>query len=83
MLVLSRKNRESVVVGGEDGIHHLLRVTVLEIGVGKVKLGFEVDAAVPVFRQEIWERMQAKGELNGPIAGLAPGPLDLHSGQTT
>ena len=68
MLVLSRKTRESVVVGAEDGIHHLLKVTVLEIGAGKVKLGFEVDAAVPVFRQEIWERMQANGELGKPGA---------------
>ena len=31
MLVLSRKNRESVVIGGSDGIHRLLKVTVLEI----------------------------------------------------
>lgn len=71
MLVLSRKTREAVVVGGEDGIHHLLKVTVLEIGAGKVKLGFEVDAAVPVFRQEIWERMRANGELGnpGPLTG--------------
>ena len=30
MLVLSRKNRESVVVGGDDGFHRLLKVTVLE-----------------------------------------------------
>jgi carbon storage regulator CsrA len=71
MLVLSRKTRESVVVGGEDGIHHLLKVTVLEIGAGKVKLGFEVDAAVPVFRQEIWDRMRANGEFGrpGPLPG--------------
>ena len=67
-MVLSRKTRESVVVGGEDGIHHLLKVTVLEIGAGKVKLGFEVNAAVPVYRQEIWDRMQAKGELSNPSA---------------
>ena len=31
MLVLSRKNRESVVVGGADGLHRLLKVTVLDI----------------------------------------------------
>ena len=29
MLVLSRKSRESVVVGGADGFHRLLKVTVL------------------------------------------------------
>jgi len=70
MLVLSRKKRESVVVGGEDGVHHLLKVTVLEIGAGKVKLGFDVDADVPVHRLEVWERIRAKGELECPRAGL-------------
>ncbi len=31
MLVLSRKSRESVVVGGADGVHRLMKVTVLGI----------------------------------------------------
>ena len=31
MLVLSRKNQESVVVGESDGFHRLFRVKVLEI----------------------------------------------------
>ena len=31
MLVLSRKNQESVVIGGADGFHRLLKVTVLGI----------------------------------------------------
>ena len=44
MLVLSRKSQESVVVGGADGFHRLLKVTVLGIRGANVKLGFEVDA---------------------------------------
>ena len=64
MLVLSRKNREAVVVGGGGGFLGLLKVTVLEIAAGKVKLGFEVDAGIPVNRLEIWERMCASGELS-------------------
>jgi hypothetical protein len=40
MLVLTRKNLESVIVGGSDGFGHILKVTVIEIGHGKVKLGF-------------------------------------------
>ena len=59
MLVLSRKNRESVVVGGADGIHRLLKVTVLEIRGANVKLGFEADPDVPVHRSEVWERIGA------------------------
>jgi carbon storage regulator CsrA len=59
MLVLSRKNRESVVIGGTDGFHRLLKVTVLGIQGANVKLGFEVDASVPVHRSEVWERIRA------------------------
>jgi len=65
MLVLSRKNREAVVVGGGGGFPGLLKVTVLEVNGGKVKLGFEVDPGIPVHRLEIWERLCARGELNG------------------
>ena len=32
MLVLSRKNRESVVVGGSEGFDRPLKVTVLDMG---------------------------------------------------
>ena len=68
MLVLSRKNQESVVVGGSGSFDRLLKVTVLEIAGGKVKLGFEADADVPVHRLEVWERMCASGELGNPRA---------------
>ena len=64
MLVLSRKNQESVVVGGSDGFHRLLKVTVLGIHGANVKLGFEVDADVPVHRAEVWERIRAEA---GPV----------------
>ncbi len=57
MLVLSRKTRESVVVGGENNFERLLKVTVLDIRGGSVKLGFEADPAVPVHRTEVWERI--------------------------
>jgi carbon storage regulator CsrA len=67
MLVLSRKNREAVVVGGGGGFLGLLKVTVLEIAAGKVKLGFEGDADIPVNRLEIWERMCASGEVSKPL----------------
>jgi carbon storage regulator CsrA len=59
MLVLTRKNRESVVVGCSDGLEKLLKVTVLKIHRGKVTLGIEGDRDVPVYRCEIWDRMCA------------------------
>ena len=59
MLVLSRKSRESVVVGGADGVHRLMKVTVLGIKGANVKLGFEVNDEIPVHRTEVWERIRA------------------------
>jgi carbon storage regulator CsrA len=64
MLVLSRKNQESVVVGGDDGFHRLLKVTVLGIHGANVKLGFDVDPDVPVHRSEVWERINVEGQLS-------------------
>jgi carbon storage regulator CsrA len=59
MLVLSRKAQESIVVGIANGHEQLVKVTVLEIDGGKVRLGFEADASVPVHRWEVWERLRA------------------------
>ena len=70
MLVLSRKSRESVVIGGAGGCEQLLKVTVIEIRGGSVRLGFDVDAEIPVHRAEVWERIHAEnrasdGQRNG------------------
>jgi carbon storage regulator CsrA len=64
MLVLTRKSQEAVVIGGAAGFERLLKVIVLEIERGVVKLGFEIDAAVPVHRLEVWERIRANGKNN-------------------
>jgi carbon storage regulator CsrA len=71
MLVLSRKSQESVVVGGADRLERMLKVTVLEIRNGHVKLGFEADADVPVHRWEVWERIRAAGRPGNPAGGPA------------
>ncbi len=72
MLVLSRKSRESVVIGGDDGIHRLLKVTVLDIQGTDVKLGFEVDAALPVRRSEVWEQISGNGQTKSLTKRPAP-----------
>ncbi len=59
MLVLSRKHHESVVVGGPNGVERLLKVTVLDIEGGRVRLGFEAGDGLPVHRSEVWERIRA------------------------
>ena len=61
MLVLTRKSKETVVVGGTDGSEAILRVTVLRIKGGSVLLGFEAADDVPVHRLEVWERIRASG----------------------
>jgi len=68
MLVLSRRSQESVVVGGADGFDRLLKITVLSIQNGRVKLGFELDPSIPVFREEIWETVRTAQGLIGPPA---------------
>ena len=64
MLVLTRKSKESVVVGGPGPFEPLLKVTVLEITEGRVRLGFEADKDVPVHRSEVWERIRDAGQPN-------------------
>jgi carbon storage regulator len=68
MLVLSRKSREVVVVGGPE---RLLTVTVLEVRGGRVRLGFEAAGDVPVHRLEVWERICAAEQPADPAAGPA------------
>jgi carbon storage regulator CsrA len=69
MLVLSRKTQESVMVGGPGGTEHLLKVTVLEIRSGYVRLGFEADAKIPIHRSEVWEQIRDGGRPDLPQPG--------------
>lgn len=71
MLVLTRKSQEAVVVGSAVGFKRLFKVTVLEVRGGKVRLGFEADAEVPVLRSEVWERTQARRGVPRSAAGPA------------
>jgi carbon storage regulator len=56
MLVLTRKRRESVVIGDSRRAAHILKVTVLDVKGNKVKLGFEANREMPVHRWEVWQR---------------------------
>ena len=73
MLVLSRKNNEAVVIGGKNSFEHM-KVTVLDIRAGRVRLGFEASKDVPVHRWEVWEKTLAASRpeyLNeAPVARL-------------
>lgn len=72
MLVLSRKSMESVVVGGRGRFEPTLKVTVLEIKNGSVRLGFEADASVPVHRAEVWKRISESNRAGGSLETPTP-----------
>ena len=67
MLVLSRKQSDVIVVGGSDAQESVVRIVVLEIGKGFVKLGITAPVSVPVHRMEVWERIQTDCVVTKPV----------------
>ena len=53
MLVLSRRVGEEIVIAGN------VRVTVVSVEGGKVRLGVSAPASVPVHRKEVHDRLAA------------------------
>ena len=72
MLVLSRKCQEVVVVGGAAGAEPMLKITVVNIEDGRVRLGFEAADNVAIHRLEVWERIHAHPKVV-PASEPAPG----------
>ena len=58
MLVLTRKKAESIVVFRSDGEDSGIRIVVLEISKGIVKLGIEAPPDVSIHRMEVWDRIR-------------------------
>ena len=78
MLVLTRKNRESVVIGRAEDLQVVLEITILEIEGGRVRLGFEADTRMPIHRREVWDRICSGGGSpngNGNGNGAAARPV--------
>jgi carbon storage regulator len=74
MLVLTRKSRESVVIGRAGEMQIVLEITVLEIEGGRVRLGFEADTRMPIHRREVWDRIcNGNGHTNGDTNGHTNG----------
>jgi carbon storage regulator CsrA len=76
MFVLSRKSNESIVIGRSCGFERLLKLTVLRVSDGTVKIGIEVTDDVPVHPWEIWERISA-----GVLPDVSDGPDESRSAQ--
>jgi carbon storage regulator len=54
MLVLTRKQGESIVIGNE------VTVTVVEVRPGQVRLGIEAPRSIEVHRKEVYEQVMAQ-----------------------
>lgn len=70
MLVLTRKLGETIRIGD------LVKVTVLEVRAGQVKLGIEAPNDVKVHREEVYSRIQAelrRGDTPAPTSRGGPG----------
>lgn len=52
MLILSRKLKESIVIGGN------IEITVVEIREGQIKLSISAPRHIPVHRKEVYEEIQ-------------------------
>jgi len=63
MLILTRKLGDNIRIGDK------IRITILEIKGGQVKLGIDAPPQVSVHREEIYERIQ---EENRRASGVSP-----------
>ena len=82
MLVLTRKNRESVVIGRPEDLEIVLEITILEIEGGRVRLGFTADTRMPR------SSMKSQGEIEAAVCDgisrfqqefIGRGPRDIHA----
>lgn len=64
MLVLSRKPGEQIVIGDN------IRITVVSLGPGRVKVGIEAPGTVKVDRAEIHEKKVAEPTPNAVVEAL-------------
>jgi len=86
MLVLTRKKRQTIVIGDPGGGGSWLLITVLEVARGRVHIGFTTTAvdtaAIPIQRGELWtgggELADAPCQANGD--GAAGGTVTAFLG---
>ena len=70
MLVLSRKSDQSIVVGGFNAFERTIKITILGVKNGRVEIGIEADADVPVNRFEVWEQIRDEAKKSIQDIGL-------------
>jgi len=76
MLVLTRRPGESIIIG--DGI----KITVVSVGPGRVKIGIDAPPNVRIDREEIHTRIQQE-QATDVLAAVSAGVLHNQSEQNT
>jgi carbon storage regulator len=72
MLVLTRKIQQSVVIASSADLQELVRVTVVEICGGRVKLGFQANDDLTIHREEVWEQICGERETASAMQDAEP-----------
>jgi carbon storage regulator len=72
MLVLTRKKRQSVMIGDE------IEVSILAVAGDKVRLGITAPRSVPVYRTEVYVQMRGGG---GEEVEVDPAEVDRALGE--
>ena len=67
MLQLTRKPGETIVIGDD------VRVHIIQITGGAVRVGIDAPRSVPIYREEIWEAVREENEAAARASDLPPG----------
>ena len=59
MLVLTRRTEETIFIGSD------IKVTILGIQNGQVRIGIEAPKEIPIYREEIFAKIQQEKEAAG------------------
>jgi carbon storage regulator len=61
MLVLSRKRNEGIVIKGKDGD---IRIVVIEVDKGKIRLGIEAPKGCAIIREELFQEVEGANKMS-------------------
>ncbi len=56
MLILSRRKHETIYIGDD------IRISVIEMIGNQIRLGFEADQKIPIYREEIYQQRKQDSE---------------------
>lgn len=73
MLVLTRRPSESIIIAGN------IKITVVSVGPGRVKLGIEAPPNVRIDRQEIHEKLEQASDVLSAITAGGESASDAHT----